>query len=66
MFFIKECNFNCSKLELIRALNLVSKTLDSFGIDFTESKVMNSTLCILIKLFHSHIIKLNDFRFSRV
>ncbi|VVC33268.1 Cysteine-tRNA ligase,Cysteinyl-tRNA synthetase/mycothiol ligase,tRNA synthetases class I [Cinara cedri] len=34
-----ECSFNCSKLEVIRALNLVSKTMDSFGIDLNSSQV---------------------------
>ncbi|KAF0763604.1 putative cysteine--tRNA ligase, mitochondrial [Aphis craccivora] len=31
-------NFNCSNLEVIQALNLVFKTLDSFGINLTDSK----------------------------
>ncbi|KAL4113219.1 hypothetical protein QTP88_016883 [Uroleucon formosanum] len=31
-------HFNCSKLEAIQALNLVVKTLESFGIDLSRSK----------------------------
>ncbi|XP_025425209.1 probable cysteine--tRNA ligase, mitochondrial isoform X2 [Sipha flava] len=36
---LKDLSFNCSKLEIIQALNLVSKTLDSFGINLTNSEV---------------------------
>ncbi|XP_015365698.1 PREDICTED: probable cysteine--tRNA ligase, mitochondrial [Diuraphis noxia] len=31
-------NFNCSNLEVIQALNIVFKTLESFGIDLTTTK----------------------------